>query len=850
MTQTKTRTTASGPETLLTSYQYDKQNRLTQTTYPDGSITQTQYNSIGKQGASIDQLNRQITYQYDLMGRLTQTNYPDGTNDASAYDAEGHRTASTDRGGRTTQFQYDALGRLSKTIYSDNASTATAYDSIGQVKSTTDPRGNITQYAYDNAGHRTGVTDALNHTTSFTYDSVGNQSSMTDANTNAAQYQYDNLNRRTQTIYADTTNDSVTYDALGRTLSKTDQAGKTTQFQYDKLGRLTQVTDALLQITQYTYDEVGNRLTQKDANSHTTTFAYDKLGRRTKRTLPLGMPESETYDLAGNLSSKTDFNGKTTTYTYDSVNRLTTKIPDASLGEPSVIFTYTATGQRQSMTDASGSTTYSYDLRDRLTQKVTPQGALSYIYDAAGNLASIRSSNANGTSVDYSYDALNRLASLKDNRLAAGAAGTTSYTFDNVGNLQGYLNPNGVQSTDSYNPLNRLTNLTVNKGGTLASYGYTLGAAGNRTAVTELGGRQVNYTYDALYRLTNETIAGATVNGAIGYTYDAVGNRLTRTSTVAPVPAALYTYDANDRLAADTYDADCNTTASGGNTYTYDFENHLKNQNAGAVTIVYDGDGNRVSKTAGATTTKYLVDDRNPTRYGQVLEELSSANVQRVYTYGVNRISLSQVGGTSFYGYDGQGSVRVLTDTTGAITDRYDYDAFGNIVAQASTTPNDFDYVGDQFDPNLNRYYLRSRFYNQQNGRFSTSDAFLGFTSDPQTLHLYTYGLNNPTNRLDPSGHVSLVELSTTVSVLNILSAISFQVSFAANTVVITAKLYAPGFTARDNALPHSERAGSHQFIGGKSLGMKFPNRENSARHRARRKDGGHSRSVRQPGIQ
>jgi len=92
------------------------------------------------------------------------------------------------------------------------------------------------------------------------------------------------------------------------------------------------------------------------------------------------------------------------------------------------------------MVDASGTTTYAYDLRDRLTQKVTPQGTLSYTYDAVGSLGSMRSSNTNGTSVDYTYDSLNRLGIAKDNRLAAG---TTTYAYDNVGNLQGYLYPNG-----------------------------------------------------------------------------------------------------------------------------------------------------------------------------------------------------------------------------------------------------------------------------------------------------------------------------------------------------------------------------------------------------------------------
>ena len=93
----------------------------------------------------------------------------------------------------------------------------------------------------------------------------------------------------------------------------------------------------------------------------------------------------------------------------------------------------------------------------------------------------LRSSNADGTSVNYSYDVLNRVSTVIDNRLTFG---TTTYSYDNAGNLQGYLYPNGVQTSYTYNTLNRLTNVALNKGSALASYAYALGAAGNRTAVT------------------------------------------------------------------------------------------------------------------------------------------------------------------------------------------------------------------------------------------------------------------------------------------------------------------------------------------------------------------------------
>jgi YD repeat-containing protein len=74
--------------------------------------------------------------------------------------------------------------------------------------------------------------------------------------------------------------------------------------------------------------------------------------------------------------------------------RPATRTPDPSLTDTPESFTYTSTGKRASMTDASGTTTYTYDNLDHLITKATPQGTLNYTYDAAGNVASMASSNA------------------------------------------------------------------------------------------------------------------------------------------------------------------------------------------------------------------------------------------------------------------------------------------------------------------------------------------------------------------------------------------------------------------------------------------------------------------------
>ena len=742
---------------------YDVLGRLATVTNQLNGVTTYEYDANNNKTADVDALGRRTTYTYDAANRLTRTTFPNNTTINYTYNFRDQKLTETDQAGRVTTYTYDLAGQLTKLKHPDNTEVNHAYDAIGRETATTDERGKITSYEYDPAcscsERISKVTDALNHATTYKFDVIGRLTSVIDAATRETKFTYDVRDHLTQVLFPDATTVQRTYDPAGHKLTETDQAGRLTSYAYDAGGELTSVTDALNHPTSYSYDATRNLLSVTDANNHVTNYEYDALNRLTRRTLPLGMNETFAYDAVGNRTSRTDFNGKQTTYSYDSLNRLLTKTPQASWGEPVVSFTYTSTGQRASMVDGSGTTTYTYNNRDRVTSKATPQGTLTYTYDAVGNPLSLVSSNTNGASVNYSYDAVNRLQSLTDNRLSPG---TTTYTYDAVDNLTGVLAANGVQSTLTYNAVDKPTNLTISKGGVLKSYAYTYNAAGQRLSVTENNGRTVNYTYDALTRLTRETITNApnSANGAINYSLDAVGNRLTRTSTLAAISSTTSTYNANDRLNSDAYDANGNTTVADGKTYAYNFENRIKSMNAGTLTLTYNGDGNLVAKTVGGVTTKYLVDDLNPTGYAQVIEEVVGTSVQRTYTYGNSLVSQKQLSGnqSSFYGSDAHGSVRLLTNSAGAVTDTYDYEAFGNLISTTGNTTNNYRYSGERFDSDLGAYYLRERYYSPQRGRFLTTDPFAGIINVPRTLHKYQYVGADPVNYTDPSGLTETLE--------------------------------------------------------------------------------------------
>jgi RHS repeat-associated protein len=206
--------------------------------------------------------------------------------------------------------------------------------------------------------------------------------------------------------------------------------------------------------------------------------------------------------------------------------------------------------------------------------------------------------------------------------------------------------------------------------------------------------------------------------------------------------------------------ANGNVLATGGKTFTYDSQNQMITMAASgtAVTMTYDGFGNRVAKTVNGVATRYLVeDDKNPTGYPQVFDELNGAGqVTRTYTYGLQRIDEEQVlNGAwtpSFYGYDGGGNVRQLTNSSGAVTDSYEYDAFGNSFTVSGTTPNNYLYRGEQYDSDLGLYYLRARYYNPNTGRFMSRDPEDHPLTDIKELHRYLYAGGNPVNAVDPTG--------------------------------------------------------------------------------------------------
>jgi RHS repeat-associated protein len=362
--------------------------------------------------------------------------------------------------------------------------------------------------------------------------------------------------------------------------------------------------------------------------------------------------------------------------------------------------------------------------------------------------------------------------------------GETTYSYDSVGNRQKVTYANGISTQYGYDPLNRLISLETRKpdNSLLASYQYTLAPTGHRTQITDHTGRVVDYRYDELYRLKEEAITQADGSElSFSYQYDAVGNRV---YSIEDGIHTKYAYDTNDRILKQggvkyEYDKNGNTTRLTEENrvvyYNYDGNDRLikviteeNGQLSSTVTYAYDADGNRIQTNADGEITQYVV-DRNDS-LTQVIAELDSNNQVKVaYLHGDDLVSQYRGNEVNYYHYDGLGSIRMLTDSHGANTDSYDYEAFGVLLTQTGNTENNYLYTGEQIDPNTGNYYLRARYYNPASGRFLSMDSFGGLSQNPMTLHKYLYANADPVKMIDPTGHFSLGSFGTSNTIRGIL---------------------------------------------------------------------------------
>ncbi|MEK4671553.1 DNRLRE domain-containing protein [Niallia sp. FSL R7-0271] len=404
----------------------------------------------------------------------------------------------------------------------------------------------------------------------FTYS--GDLITMSSYNNRSVIYTYDDEKRLIKTtINANGTEKSITnlfdYNEDNNLTVYTDAKNNINTFSYEdnKLEVLTPQSDGNESVlTTYKYDKANNKYYQIDIEGNTTTYerdtvnntfavatvinddetqskvTYDENYNELTETDELGNSSVNKYDGNGNILTNTDKEGNITAFTYNDKNQVIEEI------SPDGIKTINQYSGYNLISTQIGDELkkYEYDKYGRQTKEIYQNNtAIIQTYDDANNKTIIKDINGNSTTTIFDdfgqvvkeFDGENRATGYKYDLLypeiktgvTDGNGNTTTYEYDNNGNITAVINPNDNRKTFKYNgnnqllesvyPINaNLTNKVIN----------TYDETGNLKTVKMNSGTTKNYDYDDLYQIKNVSFKNKNGQDSLLITngYDDLGN--------------------------------------------------------------------------------------------------------------------------------------------------------------------------------------------------------------------------------------------------------------------------------------------------------------------------------------
>ena len=544
-----------------------------------------------------------------------------------------------------------------------------------------------------------------------------------------------------------------TYTAAGELASVTDPAGNIWRYAYDLRGNQIRVEDPDKGVSTMAYD-AANQLTRiSDARGITLAYAYDRLGRRTSVMNGVTVLAEWTYDAAprgkGHPASSTRYvSGAAYTRSIDRYSALyqpeevTVTIPDA---EQTLAGTYTTHASYNPDGSPYGKTLPAAgDL---------PAETLTWEYDDFANLRGISGGPQGGATAEYvtgaEYSRYGEPA-----RVQLGETGKrvwlSHYYEDSTRRLA-----RTIVDAEVSNPKQADTN-------------YAYDAAGNITSITDGPDNQC-FRYDSLRRLTDAWTPGAgcgtdpataATAGPAPYrrsfTYDAGGNRLTETDGTTTRTYAYSAPGAHDLVSVTSgtttdeyaYDAAGNTVRRPGQTLGWDALGKLTKVTAGggATEYVHDADGGRLVRRDPAGRTLYL--DGQEVRLDKTSGRKTTT---RSYALGAGAGGVRTAAGVTWLAADHQGTAQTAVDSVTQTVVRRRQTPFGTARGPVVTWPAEKGFVGGTVDAAAGLTHLGAREYDATIGRFVSVDPIMDL-ADPQQIHGYTYGDNNPATFSDPTG--------------------------------------------------------------------------------------------------
>jgi len=258
------------------------------------------------------------------------------------------------------------------------------------------------------------------------------------------------------------------------------------------------------------------------------------------------------------------------------------------------------------------------------------------------------------------------------------------------------------------------------------------------------------------------------------WTYDNAGNILSKKEyayTTGALGAVLDTvvYSYGDSSWGDlltaydgkpiTYDGIGNPLTYDGWTFTWEHGRELSAMSKAGTTwqFTYDANGMRSRRSRGSTVYQYVYN-------GSQLSQMKVNGNLLNFFYGANGPLAVQWNGTSYYYIQNlQGDIIAIVDGNGTEVVRYAYDAWGKIfeisgsLATTLGTLNPLRYRGYVYDQETGLYYLQSRYYNPEWGRFLNADVFVSTGQGLLGNNMFAYCMNNPSNYHDPSGNACIM---------------------------------------------------------------------------------------------
>lgn len=447
------------------------------------------------------------------------------------------------------------------------------------------------------------------------------------------------------------------------------------EYRFDVSQKLASLVDENSNTITFTY--IGDNLTTiTDTVGRTISLTYDVSNRITLILGSAGRSATYTYDVNGDMVSSTDLGGNTTSYTYDANHQILTITDPLGNVETTIVYN----DQRRvvsSQRDALGADIlYSYDVVNKKTQIVDPNGNISYHY-FDDLLRLIKEKDSAGNIATYVYDTRGNLQSVTDKN-----GNTTSYQYDSNGNVLVKTDPLGNQISATYDANNNpLTKTDAN--GNITQYAYD--AKGNILTITNPLLNTITFTYDSYGQLSTDTdaLGGVTTNQ-----YDIYGNLVSITDALGNV--STFTYDLVGRKLTEVHPL--------GRAVAYEYDNmdqliSVTDALGGTSTMKYDANGNKIEHVdAKGNKTTFAYDAKN-----RLISKINPLNETESYTYDkLDR----RTGVTNPRGYastvvcDSLGNVIQEVDAQGNNV-RHEYDANGNRVKTIDAKGHETTFVYD-----------------------------------------------------------------------------------------------------------------------------------------------------------